>query len=153
MKTVLIFFISLNVAVVKAEPLSLPADIATVISVDGKYDAKYSNAVRERFIVRSALGGESSQTIVLEKYAPGKYGSEDKIITVRSFSVSGLPGIKDYLSDISKASVEAAYGCCHLDNIRKDGEVWTFNADHGANSFKCKTKEANKGEQTISCSK
>lgn len=146
----LIFLATFPLAGAVAAPLTLPADISTVVSVDGKYDPKHSNAVRERFVVRNALGAEGSQAIVLEKYAPGRNGSEDQVIISRTFFVAELPGVKEHLAD---KAAEAAYGCCSIENIKKSGTAWTFQAKQGAKSFKCRSEETVKRELAISCSK
>ncbi len=64
-----------------AATLTISPDIYQVVSVDGEYESEYSNATRNRFIVRHFLGGEGHQSIDIEKYAPlGRYGTADRII-------------------------------------------------------------------------
>ncbi len=146
-----IFLISVTV---NANSLVIPPDVMNVITVDGKYEAKYSNATRERFITRYSLGGEGSQDIVIEKFAPGRYGWTDKIISSSEKPVSDLPIIKDYISKVAIKSVEATYGCCTVYNIKKSDDKWNFSVRHSKVIFSCQAKEnINENKYIFSCSK
>jgi hypothetical protein len=146
-------FLLFSISATALASLTHPSDIATVVSIDGKYDSRYSNAIRDRFIVRRALGSEAGQTIIIEKYSPGRSGSDDKIIATHEFAVSDLPVIKEHLAEISKKSVEATYGCCNVDGIKRVGPVWLFTAKGLSKDFHCKSEESAKNEISISCFK
>jgi hypothetical protein len=162
MRVLLLFlFVSLPVAlsVADAASLALPSDVATVVSAEGKYDARYSNAVRDRFIIRKRLGGEGTQIIVIEKFAPGREGLPDRVITTQEFAVSELPLIKEDLAEASKKSVEATYGCCNVDRIKRVGASWLFSVksiakgvNGTAKDVNCKSAESPKSEVSINCS-
>ena len=104
--------------------LDLPPDISMVVSKDSPYDSKYSNAVRYRASIRNSLGSESSQRILFERFAPGKYGASDQVLLKKEIVVSSLPRVKEFIAELAKTSIEATYGCCDIkDLIWKDYQV------------------------------
>ena len=133
----------------------MPADVLTVVSYDSKYDPSHSNAVRERFVVLKALGGEGGQTVVIEKFAPGRFGSADKVLAVTSNPVSTLPGIRIQLKEALEKNPESTYGCCEVKNIKRSEVNWEFEVQVGKDLFRCVSSVyRDKGKIAISsCSK
>jgi hypothetical protein len=121
--------------------LLLPADISFVTSKDGSYEAKYGNAVRYRMSVKNSLGGEGSQQILFEKFAPGIYGSPDKIIFQKEIAVTSLPKIKEFVADIAKKSAEATYGCCGVKDVSWNEYQVRFKVQRETKSFACETTD------------
>jgi hypothetical protein len=148
MKTLLLLLLPLNVF---ANTLSLPPDVVQVVTQDGAYEAKYSNATRNRFIVKSSLGGEGYNSIQIEKFAPGREGIEDKVLQSKSYHVPFLPKIKEFVDNISKKSVEATYGCCSVSNIKYADAAWTFDVKKDKKSFNCKVSDIEAKEPKVTC--
>jgi hypothetical protein len=146
----LLFFLLLPLNVF-AQSLSLPTDVSQVVSFDGPYEAKYSNATRNRFIVKNALGGSGYTSIQIEKYSPGRDGMQDSIIQAKLFHVPFLPKVKDYVDQVSKKSVEATYGCCSVSNIKWANNAWTFAVKHDKKSFTCKISDVESKDPKTSC--
>lgn len=146
MRLVLIFILS---PFAFGNSLEIKPEISRVVSVDGEYNAKYSNQTRERFIVGYALGSETSQKITIESFAPGKTVTPDKVISKYQFLVSNLPVIKAYISKVAKKSQEATYGCCNISNIEWNKWEWTFSVSHKEVQFNCRIRKNGKA----SCSK
>ncbi|MNL05702.1 hypothetical protein D3C87_1263140 [compost metagenome] len=122
-----------------------------MVTQDGPYEAKYSNATRNRFIVKHSLGGEGYQSIQIEKFAPGKEGIEDKIIQAKLFHVPFLPKVKEFVDNISKKSVEATYGCCSVSNIKWADSAWTFDVKKDKKAFSCKVSDIESKDPKVTC--
>lgn len=148
MKSLFFLLLPLNVF---AQTLSLPTDVAQVVSSDGAYEAKYSNATRNRFIVKHSLGGEGVTSIQIEKYAPGREGLEDKIIQSKSYNIPDLPKVKAYVDNVAKKSVEATYGCCSVSNIKWADSAWTFDVKKDKKSFNCKVSDIESKDPKVTC--
>lgn len=133
------------------KPLEIPASVSSVISKDGPYEAKYSNAVRYRMSVKNSLGGEGSQNLVFEKFAPGKYGSPDQTIFSKEIAVTDLPTVKEFVADIAKKSVEATYGCCGVEDAKWDDYKIKFKVRREKKSFACETTEFAEGKFKVIC--
>ena len=131
--------------------LQLPPDFSFVTSKDGSYDAKYSNAVRYRISIKNSLGGEGSQQILFEKFAPGRYGSPDKIIFQKEIAVTSLPKVKEMVDDIAKKSVEATYGCCRVKDVTWNEYQVRFKVQRDSKSFACETTEFSDEKFKVTC--
>ncbi len=131
--------------------LQLPADISFVSSIDGPYDAKYSSALRHRVSVKNSLGGEGPQRIVFEKFAPGHYGSADKIIFQNDIEITSLPKVKEFADEIAKKSVEATYGCCSVKDVTWNDYQVRFKIQREKKSFTCETTEFADEKFKITC--
>jgi len=131
--------------------LQLPADISFVTSKDGPYDAKYGNSVRHRMTVKNSLGGEGSQQILFEKFAPGQQGSPDKVIFKKELDVTALPKVKEFADEIAKKSIEATYGCCGIKDVNWNGYQVRFKVQRDSKSFACETTEFADEKFKVTC--
>ncbi len=51
---------------------------------------------------KNSLGGEGSQKIVFEKFAPGRQGASDKILFQREVAVTSLPQVREMVDELAK---------------------------------------------------
>jgi len=146
-----VLFASPLMSMAAPRTLQTPPNISTITSKDGPYEAAYSNAVRYRMTVKNALGGESSQSMVFEKFAPGRYGSPDKVIFSKEVSVPSLPTVKTYIDGVSKSSAEATYQCCEVSDITWVDYKVRFNVRHDKKSFSCEAGDFSNEKFKVTC--
>ena len=111
--------------------------------------SKIGNVAIYRAIVFHG-GSEGVASIGLEKYTPGEEGNLTKILFQKKQPLTELGGFNDFITNKSKQSQEAVYGCCKVTDLiwASDNKI-NFNIEFVDRIFKTETIERNgKNEKT-----